>query len=666
MSDNPLENPEYKKLVDALRKKYNDFVALGDTENANKIAKQHQILIKNRDQYVIPAHTPSEKFWEGSVAKSYGGWATGKASLFGENADEKFNEFVGHIPLGEEAYATPPEGGLGWTGEILGSLFQPFATGKRAMTQGALAGFEGFTAPAHSTQDKLHNALMGFGLGTIGKPIGDMASALTDTSRKNVQLDDALNYSKKHLPSDAPYVDDYSYNPIPGIFGWLSDNVLVAGSIKQGRRRARLEQHADDLVGKHDKGEFLASSVRNQQIKDRGQVEKAYNTAFDYATPGNLGQAGFKTEVADLLAQLRRFGQLMPDDVLKQVKGALTVQDGDVRHWHKVRSLVRQVQEQMDEQMTPGREYVNDLVDSLDDLLNKAMKDKKGRMLLKGADSLYAQKMPKYNKIKDLRTAIKDDDPQAVMRILVGDTGESVGHLNQKLKAERIWDSLDSQGQEAVKGMAFRNAANYATDAANGQFSPSKFSEYWTKFGDRTGIMFDKKQQESIKGMQALYGMSKTVEDAASAWVGSRMIIPVIGLGGIGMDLFTPSAFGMAALSAGAVYALSRSSGGNAALRMLGKAQNVGEQLKAMQRIALAGARNPDFLNEEGKTPEEMMEVYATMGKWIDKAYEYSKNKVEGFDVNMTVPEFMKKVYDDAQKESDERAEMYRNRQRAM
>lgn len=638
-------NPEYRRLFDALKVKYD--TAQTD-EEASAIARQMQMLNENPNAYVTKAHTKGEEFI-GGASKGMAGYWAGKEDFLG----------MSNLLGGQEQYADYPQSGMEMFGEMVGSLAaNPYAFGKRYLTEGLWGAFEGYTAPTKDDNSKILNALLGGGLGLVSRGIGDSANALFDMGGSNKNLSQALRFAdKENLPK--PRIDDYSDNPLARIGGFLSDDVMVLGNFSKSNRRKKYQNWVDDYVKKSFSGEFDVSSVVNQRSLDLDESTALYNKAFSLQKPGYVPSRQFKTKVAKIVTEMQKLGAFAPKEVRQELQKLLTVAEGDARHWHEVRSIARDLQAKMSQDMTVGRRHINDVVKMLDDVVNAGFTTKAGREAIQNADKFYAQKIPKYYKMKQLSQAIEEENPSLLLKTLIG-TEEGIGSVD-KVTAQKLWDSVDAEGQDRMVGLIFRNAARYATDEG-AKFSPFKFAQYMDKFGERTNIMFDKRTAKNIDGMKKLYGMTRSMESAPSEWLESRTVMPLIGAGFLGgATLFLPESF-LSVMGANAgVYFLSRTRPGQAALRQLGRAQNLAEEMRAMQRIGLVFERNPEFLKEQGVDPAEWEAVSKKFEPYIDAAKQYVKDK--GSEAKMNAAEFIAMVNNQMRslaQESKEEAERRR------
>ena len=600
-----IDKPAYLKTVGNLKEKYDSAVIAGDVEAANAIVRQMKMLKKDPNNFLVPRNMADEL--GRGFTKGHEGYYEGKKELF-DMGDSK-------------SYATPDESWVETAGNVLGSISaNPFDPFKSKAGKIGYAAFEGLTAPAQDDSQHIVNALVGGGISGGLQAIGGVANTVFDLNATNPKLKDAVKFARKEgLPK--PFIDDYTSNPMAKVGGWLVDNPLFVGSVRQSRRLNRLERWATDQAKKRKtRPRFVAESVSREKDNDIIASTKMYEDAFSWAGSDTLDSSTFRDSIDNIRQNLTRFGNFAPKKVAKEFKDLMTVGEGDIRHWHEVRSLLRETQDSMSVKMTKGRKYLNSAISELDQIIDDAMPEGIGKKLLKEADQFYSEQIPKYSKLSELVSAISDDDPEAVVRSLVG-FGDKGTHRTQQL-----WNSLDGEGQEAIKGMVFRQATDHATDV-DGIFNPAKYAQYWQKFSNRSGVMFNKKDQELINGAEKLYGLSKSLNESGSAWIQSRAISPMMGAGAT--QMFMPEEF-LSVYGSGAVLAaMMRTQAGNTLLRNFGKAQNLAQQAGAAQKLSLMIARNPQLLSGTGVTPKEWDEAIKEFKPMMEKMYQITKDRAK-------------------------------------
>ena len=580
--------PEQQKLLVELKDRWDKAVDAGDYAAANKIKRQRDMFLESPEQ-VVPPRPASDK-------------ADEFINEFAESVRNYWRGFTPDSITGEQT-RQQPRSGYGVAGAMGGALAaNPFDVGRRATTKMAQAGIEGFAAPAESLDERMGNAAFGIGTSGILQGIGGVANRMFDFNADNPSLREARDYAAKNN-LDAPYIDDYSDNVMAGLGGWLVDEPMVVGRLQQVPRGRKLEQHARWQADSRTVTEGLEESIRRQHDADWLRSSEMYEDLFN-RYPTNINDERLFDVIGNLNESMAKVKHLLPASITGKLDMIASTKPGDLRHWHEVRSLMREHVEKMKASGKPGRRYVGNAVDAIDEMMYRALPDE-GRAALAKADKFYAEAIPKYRGMKVLANAIQEGDEDAVINFLVN-PGTSPHN------AKKIWNSLHETGKANAMAQIHQRAVYEAT-LENGQFSAMKYSNFWRGFRDKAERILPKKEVEELAGLEALYGMSRAVDSEGSHWIQSRGVgnfAAMAGLGGAGAlataGMFSPGDLMVGLTTTAALATLMRTRVGNKALRALGKAQSGAEAAKSMYQLQKMLVRNPHLAQEAGFTQEQI------------------------------------------------------------
>lgn len=186
----------------------------------------------------------------------------------------------------------------------------------------------------------------------------------------------------------------------------------------------------------------------------------------------------------------------------------------------------------------------------------------------KKADSIYKNQVVPY-KDAVIAKAVKSSEPDQIYKAIIG---------AGKDRAQKFYDTLDPDGQAAVRSQMVKNAFDGAQNP-NGTFSPAKFAQALEKIKDQTGVFFKGQDKWELDGITKLMRHAERAGQFAENPPTGNRLLPLLMGGGAALH---PEAGGVAAASALGLKTLFTT---NAGKRLLLAASDAQPGSKAMDNV---------------------------------------------------------------------------------
>lgn len=253
---------------------------------------------------------------------------------------------------------------------------------------------------------------------------------------------------------------------------------------------------------------------------------KLYNEYFDEISKyGNLSRRETNTVLDDLIATEKAAGGL-DDSYLTALKKMRSAPEGDAKVLKKMYDSVSDLSQKgfsgtglgssQSVSMQKLKEALNKDAENFGAEINKVM-DADVLKLKKAADSFYKEKYVPFKESKTLNTALKNDEPEAIMRALTAMNGSGV-------RTNTVYSALNKEGKAALRTSFLLEAFTKANK--DGVFSPKAFRTYVRNLDSTHKVLFPKGDKEKFNRLLELMDYAKNSAQHASNPVnGSRMVI---------------------------------------------------------------------------------------------------------------------------------------------
>lgn len=440
-------------------------------------------------------------------------------------------------------------------------------------------------------------ALVGGALGTAGQVIGGVASKLAQPMAPEAQAIQDLGdkFGVRTLAPDLAPPGGMAKAAV------LAESVPGSGMVNQRlAQQAEAQAAAQKLLDQYgitgDASTKIQQGLKNQLATGKGNANAAYDLV------GKLSEGKGDVPLDQTLNAIQ---------AAKSAESSAVVPDqGLVGLLDKMQSRLTDPKAGVDLSYTGVRGLRSDLGNMISDYYKgtNAATGSKGVQVLQGmkgalegdlanftnqngpdiaqaakqADSIYKSQVVPF-KDQVIRTALKNSEPDRIYNAVVAQGPD---------RAQKFYNTLDSDGQAAVRSQMVQNAMDAATSGAQ-PFSPAKFAQSLEKIGDSTGVFFKGQDKMELDGLTNLMRhVQRSGQVGENPTNGQRAVQMLIAGEGGGAVLGA-----MAGHPAALVPAAASVVTGNALTRLF--ASNVGKRLLLSASSATPGSTVMENLVEK-------------------------------------------------------------------
>ena len=501
-------------------------------------------------------------------------------------------------------------GGGRLAGNFAGMPFAPAAAktgGARLLQAMGLGAAQSGVEAVPEGESRAKNAAIGAAAGGVMQGGADLIGA---TAKRAFGLSDEAADAAQFASEQGLdiYPDDLSGSGPIRKTGDAVDMMPFGGGSARKAQAEGAEAFARRVAGRYgdeldDLHEMVEGSAKRQLDRATQVKNKLYERAFSQLNEaGEFDAQDFKRAIAQGVDQAQRTGTPESQKVAQMLSQWADVPGGNFEHWHRVRSelggLIRDSRKGQNA-VLGGREVaaLERVKSALDGELNRVAEQIGGGAgaAWKRADRFYRDTLVQYKR-GALHTAIKNDDPDAILDAIIG-AGQGMGS-DRRGKTASIFRGLDNEGKQAVRGAIFTQALQAATTEGK-PFSPARFASALDKMKARIGVTFSAEDRELVRGMT---NYMRHIEGAGQYMMNPPTGRQLAGLGIAGGAYIEPGLLTAAVTGTAGGRALFRTKRGRSLLLALGKAdpdsvraREVTSRLnQLLYRSIAAGSAQPD------------------------------------------------------------------------
>ena len=497
------------------------------------------------------------------------GSAKWKAALASDSADQQAN--AASIPGGGLIQMVPAMG-MGPAGEI-GALGLGGKAALGAIEGGRMAGMTpnggGNFDPVAELKKVGTGAAVGAAVPVAVAGGTKVASKIGNAIKGTLPADAAATQALADQFGVRVFAPDLANSPGLAKTGTLIESVPGSGMVKD-----RLAQQADalkaaqGLLAKHgisgDTGTTIQQGLANKLAQGKANSTAAYDLV------GQLSQGKGDVPLANTLGQIQKFkaeigASALPDEGLLGLLGKMETRltnpkAGVDLSYQGVRGLRSDLGNMISDYYkgtnaatgSKGVGILQGVKNGLEDDLGAFTKQNGPQIAqaAKDADSIYRTQVVPY-KDKMISGAIKSSEPDQIYNAFI--------QSGKGDRAQNFYNTLDKDGQAAVRSQMVHNAMDAATSGKQ-PFSPAKFAQSLEKVKDASGVFFSGSDKMELDGFTNLMRhIQRAGEVMENPPTGQRVIQGVIGAEGVsGLTaamLGHPGALAPVAASVGAAKA---------------------------------------------------------------------------------------------------------------
>lgn len=396
---------------------------------------------------------------------------------------------------------------------VAGRLLQGSAQGA---AQGALE-------PVEEGESRMRNAATGavFGAGgqLIGEGIGAGVNKFVNArkGRLNVSEDaaEAIKFADAEgLPLRA---DDVTKSPMLRKAGGQIDEVPLIGGAKSRReQQAAIQTFTeglnDRLGAALDRGydspyEAVTAAAKRQRDFFKNESGKRYQAAFKQLNKfGEFDLPEYRQVVSALIKEHQKLGTMADPSVINALENAMNAPAGNFEHWHTIHSeiggIVRAARKGQNAVVGDrAASLLEQAQTALGEGLDQTAEMVRGapRNLWRDANAYYKNTVVKYKR-GPLQKALKDDDPEKLLNLLLG-SGQGIKPTDSQYVARQLYRGLDKPGRDTVRHAMLAKAIDVSTDDA-GIVSSARLSKQLDNLHERTGVFFTPEDKALLDGYQ--------------------------------------------------------------------------------------------------------------------------------------------------------------------
>lgn len=470
--------------------------------------------------------------------------------------------------IGGEILATLPVG-LG-VGSGAKALLKTAQTGSKLVKGSIAAGAAGVDAGVSAgliqrggLDERLDAAGTAAATGAVLSPVMEKAGGLVRkglnkgkyfTSEKAARADELAD----EFGVDVHLEDALESPTLSKISGVMNDVPLVGtgkGKIKQNKQvQEATHRYIEDLTGSDDLGQIndgLRSTI-NDIFKDvRKQKNKLYDDYHNALSVfGNVERTNTKEVAERLLKEAQEAGSL-DGDYSSLLKKVLDTPEGSAK-------ALRDSMSELSERIEAGfsgrklgtakstalgqlKEAMQLDVDNFAKQIEKSVdNDVQVLSKLRDANELYKTKYAPFKENRVLNAALKNDEPEAILRELNKLNGSGV-------RTQQVYSSLNREGQKRMQAAFLLDA--YNKSFVDNTFSPKTFKTKIENLSRVHKVLFQGEDQKVFRGIVDLMEYAKnSAEASANPKNGSRLVTASLigGSAGATLGLGLPAAIATA------------------------------------------------------------------------------------------------------------------------
>lgn len=487
-------------------------------------------------------------------------WDNLKQHSTAASIGETVGEVAATAPLGGVAGAV----GKGAVARVVGTSALPARAAASLGAGAADAGAASFVTQTGDLDERLEAAGEGAAMGALGTAAMGAAAA---TGRKflnrgkNFTSEVASEADRLAEETGVPiFLDDVAENNLVRKTAGLTDNVPVVGT-GAGRQRQHdaVEAFTEETVTSYGDSnssqalEGLQGSIRDEFKRVRKEKNRLYDGYYEtLAEFGDLPRDNTNGVLDQLIKGERASGSPDPQylGMLERMRNA---PEGDAKALLGMYNKTGDVAEkgfsgtglgshqgnqmsQLKEAMRLDAEtfgkQVEDVMDGEVKVLGK----------LKEADAYYQKSFVPFKENKVLNTALKNNEPEAILKALNSQNGSGV-------RTSTFYNALNDEGKSRVQSAFLLDA--FERSFRDDTFSPRTFRTNIGKLGRVHGILFkgdDKKLFQNL--VDVLEHTKRSAESKGNPMNGSRAVFAgIVGTAGVAYDPSALATAGSASLA---------------------------------------------------------------------------------------------------------------------